>query len=434
MKTMLKGARCVDPQVELDDICDIILCDEEIAEVGRDLQWKATGKSAKAPTQTIDCTGKMIVPGLFDMHVHLRDPGYEYKEDVASGGAAAAKGGFSDVLAMPNTSPVCDTGSRVSFVLDKAASVTRTNVHVAGSLTKGLAGNELSEMGDMAAAGAAAFTDDGHGVQDAGMMRRCMDYAKQFDKPVLSHCQIEDLAGAGVVNEGMASTRLGVAGWPAEAEEMQIERDIMLCRLTGCRLHIQHITTARGVELVREAKDDGLPVTCEVTPHHLFLCEDDIDKTYNTNLKMNPPLRTREDMLALRSALIDGVIDCVATDHAPHAAHEKAMEFELAPFGTTGLETALGLVMTRLDMPLATLVERMSHAPRRILGLKDVTLAKGSPASVTIIDPNMEWTVSADSFASKATNSAFIGWKLKGRATDVFVCGRQSLKDGKVVL
>jgi dihydroorotase len=338
---------------------------------------------------------------------------------------------------MPNTLPVCDSGSKVAFVVERARACARTRVYVAGSLSAGLEGTVLSEMGDMVRAGAVAFTDDGRGVRDGGMMRRAMEYALPFACPVLSHCQMEDLTGAGVVNEGAASTRLGLAGWPAAGEEVQIARDIALCELTGCALHIQHITTATGLALVRAAKHRGLPVTCEVTPHHLFLSEDDLDESYDTNLKMNPPLRTRADAEALKEALISGEIDCVACDHAPHASHEKALEFELAPFGTTGLETALALILSELvatgRLSWGDLVWRMAHAPRRILGLEPVTLEAGSVADLTVIDPEESWTVSADDFVSKAKNSAFIGRRLKGRATDVYVGGYASLENGRVV-
>ncbi len=269
------------------------------------------------------------------------------------------------------------------------------------------------------------------------MMRQVLDYAKMFDAPVLSHCQMEDIVGAGVVNEGVVSTRLGLAGWPAAGEETQIMRDIELARLTGCHVHIQHLTTARAVDMVARAKAEGVPVTCEVTPHHLFLNEDDIKAdNYDTNLKMNPPLRTKEDNLALQEALIDGRIDMVATDHAPHAAHEKALEFNRAPFGTTGLETALGLLLTELVLPgkmsWQRLVEVTSIAPRNLIGVEQVELREGSTADYTIIDPALDWVVEADDFYSRSKNSAFLGWKLTGRPTDVFVDGYASMEDGVV--
>ncbi|MCL1879262.1 MAG: dihydroorotase [Actinomycetia bacterium] len=433
MPLMLKNARCVDPAAGMPQpkLCDLLVRDGQIVEIGQ------PGSIRTENGLQHDLGGKLLVPGLVDMHVHLRDPGQEYKEDIASGGAAAAHGGFTAVLAMPNTKPITDSGSQVTYVLKKAAAVTRTRVHVAGALSLGEQGAALAEMGDMAAAGAVAFTDDGRGLQDAGMMRLAMEYAFGLGRPVLSHCQVESLVGNGQINEGVVSTRLGLAAWPAAGEEMQIARDIALAKLTGAALHIQHLTTAAGLEMVRAAKAEGLSVTCEVTPHHLFLDESALDETYNTNLKMNPPLRTAADAAALRAGLADGSIDCLASDHAPHAAHEKAVEFELAPFGTTGLETSLGLVLTELvatgQMSLAKLVERMAHAPRRILGLEPVSLAHGSIADLTVIDPDLEWVVSEEGFVSKSRNSAFIGRHLLGRATEVYVDGYASLDKGNVV-
>ncbi|MCL1890441.1 MAG: dihydroorotase [Coriobacteriia bacterium] len=432
MALLLKGGRLIDPACKLDRVTDIVIRDGKIVELG------AKGKKLSIPKGTeIDCTGCIITPGLVDMHVHLRDPGYEYKEDLASGGAAAAKGGFTAVLGMPNTKPIIDTGSRVRAVNEKAREATRTKILVSGSLTSGLKGEALSEMGDMHAAGAVAFTDDGRGVQDNSLMLRAMEYVKQFGAPVLTHCQDEELVADGVVNEGAVSTRLGLAGWPALGEELEIARDIALCELTGCPLHIQHISTKRGVELVASAKEKGLPVTCEVTPHHLFLSEENLDETYNTNFKMNPPLRTEADRNFLVDALVKGTIDCVATDHAPHARHEKSLEFELAPFGTTGLETALSLMVTHLvDKDLLdwdVLVERMAHAPRRILALEAAKLKVGATADLTVIDPEIIWTVTPDCFESKSNNSAFIGAELKGRARHVFVDGYATLENGKVV-
>ncbi|MDR2957372.1 MAG: dihydroorotase, partial [Coriobacteriales bacterium] len=388
------------------------------------------------PTDTTekDLAGKLLLPGLMDMHVHLRDPGQEYKEDITTGSRAAARGGFTAVLAMPNTRPTIDTGSQVGYLLNKAATDAKTRIYVAGALTVGQKGEALSEMADMAAAGAVAFTDDGRGVQDAGMMRLALEYASSVEKPVLSHCENESLVGSGQVNEGVVSTRLGLAGWPKTGEEIQIARDIALTELTGAALHIQHLTTIGGLDLIRAAKQKGLPVTCEVTPHHLFLDETALDERYDTNLKMNPPLRTAADAKALRAALVEGLIDCLASDHAPHAAHEKSLEFELAPFGVTGLETALALMMTEMinskAMSLAQLVERMAHTPRRILGLPLIKLEIGSPADLTVIDPDINWQVNTDQFASRSVNSAFIGSRLKGRATDVFVKGEASLIDG----
>ena len=429
MAFLLKNARVVDPQVELDEVCDILVEDGKIAQVGKGL--------SAANAEEIDCTGKVVTPGLVDIHVHLRDPGQEQKEDIASGTRAAAHGGFTAVACMPNTKPTIDNAITVEYVQRMAEKVGKCRVHVVGSCTQGLAGETLSEMGDMVRHGAVAFTDDGHGVQGAGMMRRVMDYANQFGKVVMSHCQDEDLVGDGVVNEGVCSTRLGMLGWPAEGEELQIARDIALCRLTGTPLHIQHITTARGVDLVRQAKAEGLPVTAEATPHHLFLNEDAIDDTYNTYLKVNPPLRTEEDRLAVTAGVLDGTIDCIVTDHAPHTDWEKDCEFAIAAFGMTGLETSLGLVLTQLVrtgvMDYAQMVQLMAVNPRSIIQVDPVTIQEGSVADLTVIDPEAEWTVSVDDFCSKAKNSGFIGATLTGRATDVFVGGVPTLRNGAIV-
>ncbi len=429
MALILKNAHVVDPSVELDGIVDVLIEDGRIARVAEGIE--AEGAEVR------DLTGKVLVPGLVDMHVHLREPGFEHKEDIASGTRAAAKGGFTGVCAMPNTDPVADNGVVVGYVASRAAQVGKCRVYPAGAMSKGLKGEIISEMGDMVAHGAVAFTDDGRGIQDAGMLRRAMDYGKMFGKVFMSHCQDEGLVGAGQVNEGVVSTRLGLLGWPAQGEELQIARDIMIAELTGAALHIQHISTAAGLDMVRAAKEKGLPVTCEVTPHHLFLCEDDIDSTYNTSLKVNPPLRTAEDAAALIDGVIDGSIDAIVTDHAPHAAWEKAHEFEYAPFGMTGLETSLALVNTHLvktgKIDYAAMVDLMSIGPREILGLEPVKIAEGSVADITVFDPDAQWTVEADEFVSKAHNSGFIGAALTGRATDVFVGGEATLRDGEIV-
>ncbi|WP_165044223.1 dihydroorotase [Adlercreutzia sp. ZJ138] len=429
MALLLKNAHVIDPQVGLNETTDILIRDGKIAGVGRDL---IMGKGVER-----DLAGKIVVPGLVDMHVHLREPGFEQKGDIASETRAAAKGGFTAVCCMPNTKPVIDNALGVEYVQARATAVGKCRVHVAGACSQGLAGETLSEMGDMRAHGAVAFTDDGRGVQGAGMMRRVMDYASQFDCAVMSHCQDEDLVGEGQVNEGVASTRLGMLGWPAEGEEIQIARDIALCRLTGCPLHVQHLSTARGLELVRTAKAEGLPVTCEVTPHHMFLTEDAIGDDYNTFLKVNPPLRTAADAQALIEGVADGTVDAIVTDHAPHTPFEKDREFELAPFGMTGLETSLALVLTNLvaagTITLERMVELMAVAPRAILRVEPVKLEVGSTADLTVFDPDVAWTVEADSFISKAGNSGFIGQELTGRATDVYVGGYATLEDGQIV-
>lgn len=429
MAMLLKNAHVVDPQVSLDAVLDVLVEDGKISRVGEGL--------VAAGAEEIDLSGKVLVPGLVDMHVHLREPGFEHKEDIASGTKAAVRGGFTGVCSMPNTDPVADAGAVIEYVKSRAAEVGKCRVYPAGAITHGLKGEIIAEMGDMVAHGAVAFTDDGKGVQDAGMMRRAMDYGKMFGKTFMVHCQDEGLVGEGQVNEGVVSTRLGMLGWPAAGEELEIARDIQLCELTGCPVHIQHVTTAKGLDMVRRAKDLGLPVTCEVTPHHLFLTEDSITDAYETNLKVNPPLRTAADAAALVEGVKDGTVDAIATDHAPHAAWEKSREFELAPFGMTGLETSLGLVLTNLvasgAIDYADMVDLMAVAPREILGLEPVKIAEGSVADITVFDPAATWKVTESEFCSKAHNSGFIGVELTGRATDVFVGGAAALRGGDIV-
>lgn len=429
MNLVLKNARLIDPQLDLDQVADIVISDGYIAQVGPDLDVDGA--------EAIDLSGKIVIPGMVDIHVHLREPGFELKEDIASGTRAAAHGGFTAVCAMPNTNPIVDDALAVEYIKARAEAVGKCRVLVSGACTKGLGGDTLAEMGDMKAHGCCAFTDDGRGIRDSGMMRRVMEYASQFDLVVMPHCQDDELVGAGQVNEGVASTRLGLLGWPAEGEELEIVRDIMLCRLTGCPLHIQHLTTKRALDMVKEAKAEGLPVTCEVTPHHLFLTEDDIGDDYNTSLKVNPPLRTAEDAEALIQGVVDGSVDAIVTDHAPHTEWEKDREFELAPFGMVGLETSLALMLTHLVdkgiIDYDRLVELMCVKPREILRQEKVSIAPGSVADLTVFDPELEWTVEAKDFYSKAKNSGFIGAKLKGRPTDVFVGGEATLRDGVVV-
>lgn len=428
MALLLKNAHIVDPAVELDGCADVLVEGDKIAAVGENLSYEGA--------EVIDLSGKYLVPGLVDMHVHLREPGFETKGDIESETAAAAHGGFTGVCSMPNTDPVTDNGVVVEYIKSVAAAKGHCRVYPSGAMTKGLKGEIISEMGDMVAHGCVAFTDDGHGIQGAGMLRRAMDYGKMFGKTFMSHCQDDDLVGDGQINEGVVSTRLGLLGWPAAGEELQIARDIQIAELTGAKLHIQHISTARGLEMVRAAKAKGLPVTCEATPHHLFLTEEAIDGTYNTCLKVNPPLRTATDAEALIVGVIDGTVDAIVTDHAPHADWEKSREFELAPFGMTGLETSLALVITNLvktgKITFSRMVELMAIEPRKILGLDQVTIAEGSVADLTVFDADQVWTVCEDDFVSHAKNSGFTGVELIGRATDVFVGGKRTLADGVV--
>ncbi|HHJ98482.1 MAG TPA: dihydroorotase [Actinobacteria bacterium] len=429
MALLLKGGRVVDPAAGVDGVLDVLVEDGVIAGVGEDLEVPGA--------EVVDCAEKVLLPGLADIHVHLREPGQEYKETIASGTRAAAHGGFTAVACMPNTSPVCDRGSTVRFVIERAEETGVVRVYPIGAVTAGQAGEQLAEIGDMVAEGAVAFSDDGHGIQSAGMTRVAMDYLKRFDVPLIAHCEDESLAAGGVVNEGAVSTRMGLPGIPAEAEETMVARDIALAELTGCRLHLAHLSTADSLELVRRAKARGVAVTCEVTPHHLFLDEDSL-VTYDTNLKMNPPLRTPADREAMVEGLLDGTVDCVATDHAPHAVHEKELEFELAPNGTTGLETALSLVNTHLvatgKLDWVGVCCVMCHNPRAVANLPEMRLEAGFPADITVVDPEARVDVTPGWFVSRSRNSAFSGASLLGRASDVLVGGSWVVRKGKVVV
>ena len=428
MAYLIKGAHVVDPQLGLDEVLDVLIEGDKSAQTGHDL----TGDGA----EVVDGTGKYLVPGLLDMHVHFRDPGFEYKETIETGSRAAAHGGFTDVATMPNTAPVTDTGAEIRYQLDRGKAVGLVHIRPIGALTKDEKGEALAEIGDMVLEGAVAFSDDGHGVQSAGMMKTCMGYVSQFDRVAIAHCEDESLSKNGVINSGRAATRLGMFGWPPLAEELEIWRDIQLTRSTKCPLHIAHISTARGLEMVKQAKAEGLPVTCEVTPHHLFLCDEDITTAYNTNLKMNPPLRKASDAEALRRGIVDGSIDCLVTDHAPHAAHEKDCEWEIAFFGTIGLETSLPLMITKMVKPglmgWDRLVQVMAVKPREILRLPAIKVEAGSTADLTLIDPDKTIEVTEDYFESKSKNSAFLGMTLTGVASDVFCAGKRTLADGVV--
>ena len=429
MALVIKNARLIDPQVGIDGVLDLKIGDDGlIAEVGENLD--TTGCEVR------DLTGRILVPGLMDCHVHLREPGQEYKEDVYSGALAAAYGGFTDIVSMPNTTPETDDADTVELVKEAAARAGFVHVHPSGACTKDRKGEALADIGDMVHHGIVMLTDDGCNVQNSGMMRTVMDYAAQFNIPVSSHCQDAALVGAGQVNEGVVSTRLGLAGWPCEGEEVHVDRDIRIGELTGCHAHIQHLTCARALDIVRQAKARGANVSCEVTPHHLFLNEDCIDESYNTNFKVNPPLRTKEDNAALIEGICDGTVDIIVTDHAPHAAWEKDREFELAPFGMIGIETSLGSILTWLVRPgiidYARMIELMSINPRVLTHLPAVKLEAGSSADLTVFDPEIVWDVTPTCFHSKSANSGFIGKQLVGKATDTFVAGKPILVNGEV--
>ena len=426
MNLLIKGARVIDPASRLDGTRDIIIEDGKI----KSIEEKFEIRNSKFEIKTIEASGKIVVPGLIDMHTHLREPGREDEETIATGSAAAARGGFTTILCMPNTDPAIDNLSVVNFVIERAREEATVNVLPVGSISRGLKGKNLSEIGEMVKAGACAISDDGHPVMNAELMRRALEYTRIFDIPVISHCEDINLSKNGVMNEGYHSTLLGMKGTPNAAEEMMVGREIILAELTGARIHIAHVSTKGSVDLIRKAKEKGLKVTGEVTPHHLVLTDEAV-RCFDTNTKVNPPLRTKEDVEALREGLKDGTIDVIATDHAPHTLNEKELEYGLAPFGMVGLETALGLVLTELvdkgviDLP--TLIAKMTINPAIILGLKKGCLEVGSEADLTIIDPEKEWVVDSKQFASKSKNTPFNGRQLKGQAVMTIVRG-QTLK------
>lgn len=418
---LIRGGRVIDPAQDIDRIADLRIVDGRIAGIGPG----ETG--AGRADETIDAAGMIVTPGLIDMHVHLREPGREEDETIASGTRAALAGGFTSVACIPNTEPPIDTQAAVEFIHQKAARADTCNVFVVACVSRNREGKELAEIGQLVEAGAVAFSDDGAPVADAELMRRALEYCSMFGKPILAHEEVLELSRGGVMNEGLVSLLLGLGGMPAAAEEVMIGRDTALAESTGGRLHVMHVSTAGGVALVRAAKARGVRVTAEACPHHFTLTDESL-RTFDANCKMSPPLRTAADVEAIIAGIADGTIDCIATDHAPHAREKKMLELDRAPFGILGLETAIGLSVTRLIVPgrLAwpRLVEAMSTLPARILGLDRGTLRTGSPADVTIIDPDLDWKVDVRSFRSKSINSPFDGWTLRGRAVATIVAGR----------
>jgi len=419
MSLLIKNGRVVDPASSLDAVQDVLISGARIERVGPDLP-------VAADTTVLDATGKIVCPGFIDIHVHLREPGYEYKETVATGTRAAAAGGFTAVCCMANTQPVNDNRSITDYIRAKAAVEGIVRVYPIGAVTRGLGGEELAELAELAEAGCVAFSDDGKCVMNAALYRRAMEYTLPFGAPIISHAEDHELSRGTAMHEGVVSTELGVPGAPAAAEDIMVARDILLAELTGAHVHIAHLSTAGAVRLVRDAKARGLRVTAEVTPHHLLLTEDAV-RTFDANAKMNPPLRSKRDTEVLLEALIDGTIDCIATDHAPHAGSEKEGEFDRAAFGIIGLETAVGLLLDRLvgpgALPLGTLISRLSRDPARLLGLPGGSLAPGAAADLTLIDPGATWTVDPAKFASKSRNTPFGGWSVTGRPWKTIVGG-----------
>jgi dihydroorotase len=422
MKLLIANGHLIDPTEGQNSGKNLLI------ENGKVVAWLAQNESAPEDTEVFDATGLIVAPGFIDLHVHLREPGQEHKETIASGCAAAAAGGFTSVCPMPNTTPTNDNAAITRYMIEQAERAGLANVFPIGAITKSSDGTELAEMGEMKAAGAVAVSDDGRPVPNAGMMRRAMEYAKDFDLPVVDHCEDKSLSSGGVMHEGKLSLLLGLKGMPALAEEVDAVRDIILAKETGARIHIAHISTRGAIEIVRRAKNEGVNVTCEVTPHHFTLTDKAVEG-YDTNTKMSPPLRSEEHLEAILEGIRDGTIDAIATDHAPHHADEKALEYDRAPFGITGLETAIGLAFENLVhtgiINLTRLVKLYSTNPARIFKLKNRgTLKVDSIADITILDPDVEWTYKASVTKSKSKNSPFDGWKFTGAAAATIVGGK----------
>lgn len=423
MKLLIKDGRIIDPSQGMDRTADLLLEDGII---------KSIDDSVAGEAEIFDASGLIVSPGFIDLHVHLREPGEEYKETIASGSAAAVAGGFTSICAMPNTKPVNDNASVTRFIIDKADEAGLARVYPVGAITRESNGEELAEMAEMKESGAVAVSDDGQPVMNSQVMRHAMEYARDHGLVVIDHCQDLDLSAGGVMNEGRYSTLLGLKGMNTAAEVSHVARDIMMCELTGARVHIAHISCSAAVELVRRAKQQGLPVTCEVTPHHLALT-DEAAAGFDTNTKMSPPLRSEEDRRALIEAIRDGTIDAIATDHAPHHLDEKMLDYNHAPFGVVGLETALGIATTVLHhecgVSLTRIIEMLTVGPARAFSLTGGTLALNSPADITLIDPEHEWTVDPQRFKSRSRNSPFGGMRLRGRVVATFCRGRKVFED-----
>jgi dihydroorotase len=429
MNLLIKNGHIIDPSQGIDGVGDLVIENNRIKEIsleqkGRDsIEAKPSGLQG---FRTIDASGLHVLPGLIDMHTHLREPGFEYKETIKTGTMAAVKGGFTAVCAMPNTNPVNDNSSVTDFIIRKAIQEGECTVYPIGAITKGQKGEELAEMGIMYAEGCVAFSDDGRPVMSSLIMRRALEYSKAFNVPIISHCEDLNLSEGGVMNEGLLSVTLGLRGVPSEAEETMVARDIALAGLTKGRLHIAHVSTAGSVSLIREAKARGIPISAETCPHYFSITEKEVEG-YNTNAKVNPPLRRHEDVDAIKKGLKDDTIDVIATDHAPHHRDEKLREFDQAPSGISGLETAMGLSLRLFEqgvLTLSQLVEKMAKNPAAILGIDKGTLKRGADADITILDLNKEFRVDPGKFISKGKNTPFEGWVLKGMPVMTICKGR----------
>jgi dihydroorotase len=425
---LIRGGRVIDPAQNVDRIDDVLVRDGLVVSIGHD-----GGQLLGRADETIEAGGLIVAPGLVDMHVHLREPGREEDETIETGTRAALAGGFTSVACIPNTEPPIDTQAAVEFIHQKAARADTCNVFVVACVSRGREGKELAEIGRLVEAGAVAFSDDGAPVYDAELMRRALEYCRMFDKPILAHEEVLELSRGGVMNEGLVSLMLGLPGMPAAAEDVMIGRDIALAEATSGRVHVMHVSTAGGVALIRDAKRRGARVTAEACPHHFTLTDESL-RGFDSNYKMSPPLRTAADVEAIIEGLVDGTIDCIATDHAPHAREKKMLELDRAPFGILGLETAVGLSVTRLvatgRIGWPRLIESLSTLPARILGINRGTLRPGAVADITLIDPERSWTVDINTFRSKSINSPFHGWTLRGRAVATIVGGRVKYRLG----
>jgi dihydroorotase len=418
-KLLLRNGRVLDPASRRDEVGDVLLTDGLISAVGKDLD--------KTGAEVFDATGLVIAPGFIDMHVHLREPGFEHAETIETGARAAAAGGFTSVCCMPNTKPVNDSATVTNYILERARRLAIVNVFPIGAITKGSEGEELAAIGSMKAAGVVAISDDGRPVMNARVMRRAMESAKAFDIPVINHCEDLNLSAGGDMHEGVQSTRLGLRGIPSASEDVMVARDILLAELTGVRYHVAHLSTKHAVAMVKFAKSRGLPISCEVCPHHFSISDSDV-KAYDANYKMKPPLRSCCDVDAAIEGIADGTVDALATDHAPHAGSEKMQEFEKCPFGILGLETAVGLTLEKLVHPgkisLMKMVELYTTGPDNVLRLNRGTLRTGAPADVTILDINRSWTYDVNRSPSKSRNSPFHGTEFRGGAVATIVSGQ----------
>lgn len=422
MSILIKGGRIIDPSQRIDNKGNILL------EKGKIKSYPKTTKKFEQDPRVlvIEAKGKVVCPGLVDIHVHLREPGFEHKETIRTGCQSAAAGGFTSIVCMPNTNPVNDNASVTEYILLKARTEGIVNVYPIGAITKGEMGETLAQIGEMYEAGCVGVSDDGMPVMNSKVMRHAMEYVQAFDIPVISHAEDKNLSGKGVMNEGYVSTELGLAGIPCASEDVMVSRDITVAELTGARLHICHVSTAGSVRLIRAAKKRGVKVTAEVTPHH-FMLTDEAVGGYDTNAKMNPPLRSARDREAVIEGLKDGTLDAIATDHAPHSEDEKKVEFDLAPFGIVGLETALPLSLKLVEngvLTLSQMISKLTDAPSKILNLGKGTLGIGESADIVIFDPDQEVTVEREKFHSKSKNTPFHGWKLKGKVYYTIVNGK----------